>query len=83
MASSSANSTVNNRLRSAPPVRLSRDLLMRGIAQAWHEAALGGLPATSIRRLAVLVAGSQPRGFGSAAANPLLRLKPGARLVRS
>ena len=75
--------------RLAPPDRLSRDLLLRGIATRMQENALGGLRPAAKRSLARWMADSQ---FGADAADrpaaaattpPAPRLKPGAVLVRT
>lgn len=65
----------------APPGGLSRDLLMRVIADHLQEAALGGLPPRAKRRLAALVRGET--GAEASAGIPTLRLKPGSKLVRA
>ncbi len=66
--------------RAVPPVRLSCDLLRRGIAHTLQEAALGGLPPAVGRKLASLAkslaAGTEPRHA------PALRLKAGVTLIR-
>jgi hypothetical protein len=66
--------------RSAPPLRLSRDLLQRSIAHRLQEEALGGLPPAVQRRLAALVralaANREPAGASR------VKLKAGATLVR-
>lgn len=67
-------------LRMAPPMRLSRDLLLRGIAYRLQEKALGGLSKTCLRRLSVA-----PTGSGDSTSRmpkKALSLKPGTRLVR-
>ena len=65
-----------------PPSKLSRDLLMRTIADKLQEAALGGLPPTAKRKLAALILRGE-KGMGTSAATPMLRLKPGSKLVRA
>jgi len=66
--------------RATPPTRLSRDLLVRGIAYLVQECALGGLSASTIRRLRLLAASSQRhRGTGDAS---VISLPPGTTLVR-
>lgn len=65
-----------------PPTKLSRDLLMRAIAEKLQEAAFGGLPLAAMRRLAAL-SRSAEKDTGSAAVSPMLRLKPGSTLVRA
>jgi Protein of unknown function (DUF2924) len=67
--------------RMPPPMRLSRDLLTRGISYKLQERAYGGLSiATTIRTLEQATAGPPRRG----AANPppSVSLRPGTRLVR-
>jgi hypothetical protein len=66
--------------RASPPIRLSRDLLLRGIAHSVQECALGGLSLSAQRRLRALACGSDQRGRTSEAA--ITRLKPGTQLVR-
>ena len=65
-----------------PPSGLSRDLLMRVIADQLQEAALGGLPAAAKRKLAALARNAENYPEASAG-TPALRLKPGAKLVRA
>jgi len=67
-------------LRMAPPMRLSRDLLLRGIAYRLQEKALGGLSKTCLRRLSVALVG--PGDSPSRTPNKAASLKPGTRLVR-
>src|SRR5689334_25413493 len=64
-----------------PPGGLSRDLLMRVIADQRQEAALGGLPPAAKRKLAALTrnAESDAEQAGSA----MLRLKPGTKIMRA
>lgn len=67
-------------LRMAPPMRLSRDLLLRGIAYRLQEKALGGLSKRYLRRLSVAPVAS---GDGtSRKPKKALSPKPGTRLVR-
>ena len=66
----------------SPPSKLSRDLLMRVIADKLQEAALGGLPLAAKRRLAALML-SNEKGRGASLGAPVLRLKPGSKLVRA
>lgn len=66
--------------RTAPPARLSRDLMLRAITYKLQETAHGGLRLTAKRRLASL-AQSLTAG-GEMGAMPAIRLKPGATLVR-
>jgi hypothetical protein len=61
----------------SPPTRLSRDLLIRGVAHMVQEGALGGLSLTTRRRLRSLSEGSDQRS--GAAAAPSIVLKPGRR----
>jgi hypothetical protein len=68
-------------IRLPQPSKLSRDLLVRVIADKLQQAALGGLRPAAKRRLAALARGS-PIDRESAARSPLLRLKPGSKLVR-
>jgi hypothetical protein len=68
-------------IRLPQPSKLSRDLLVRIIADKLQQAALGGLPPAAKRRLAAL-ARSDPLDREAAARSPLLRLKPGSKLVR-
>jgi hypothetical protein len=62
-----------------PPMRLSRDLLTRGISYKLQERAYGGL-SMATRKLEQAAAGPPSRG----AAKPTqpISLKPGTRLVR-
>jgi hypothetical protein len=64
--------------RATPPTRLSRDLLLRGIAYMVQERAHGGLSLSTKRRLRSLCEGSDQRGGPTAGAT----LKPGTKLVR-
>ncbi len=66
--------------RMAPPMRLSRDLLIRGIAYKLQERAYGGLSKATERKLARARANSSGSGAGKPA--PPISLKPGTRLVR-
>jgi hypothetical protein len=63
--------------RAIPPTRLSRDLLLRGVAYRVQEHAYGGLSLGTKRMLRSLC---DRRGGSSAA--PAVRLKPGTTLVR-
>jgi hypothetical protein len=65
--------------RATPPTRLSRDLLIRGVAYRVQERAHGGLSLGTKRRLRSLSEGADQRG-GSAA--PAIALKSGTKLVR-
>ena len=67
--------------RAMPPTRLSRDLLLRGVAFRVQERAHGGLSLNAARRLRSLSEGSDQRGR-SAAAPAIITLKPGTKLVR-
>ena len=66
--------------RMPPPMRLSRDLLIRGIIYQLQERAYGGLSKATARKLEQAGADSPRRGV----ANPTLQvsLRPGTRLVR-
>ena len=63
----------------APPMRLSRDLLIRGILYKLQERALGGLSKSILRKLSQ--AGSESTTDKRSPAPPVA-LKPGTRLVR-
>jgi hypothetical protein len=63
-----------------PPGGLSRDLLMRVIANQLQEAALGGLPPPAKRKLAALKRSAES---DAVAGSPMLRLKPGSKLLRA
>jgi hypothetical protein len=65
--------------RSEPP-RISRDLLLRGVAYRHQELAHGGLGKTTRRKLKTLA--KMFRTTGRVSPDPGLALKPGARLVR-
>lgn len=69
------------RHRAAPPMRLSRDLLIRGIIYKLQERAYGGLTKSVLRRLARISDGT-PGPTAAVAPPPPLTLKPGTRLVR-
>ena len=66
--------------RMPPPMRLSRDLLTRGITYKLQERAYGGLSLATARKLEHANADPQSRG----AAKPVqpISLRPGTRLVR-
>jgi hypothetical protein len=66
--------------RTPPPMRLSRDLLTRGITYKLQERAYGGLSTATARKLEHANADPQSRG----AAKPVqpISLRPGTRLVR-
>lgn len=66
--------------RQQPPKRVSRDLLILGVAWKLQEQAYGGLSATSKRRLAELARDLDRDG--DIARARIERLKPGAKLVR-
>jgi hypothetical protein len=64
-----------------PPMRLSRDLLVRGITYKLQERAYGGLSIATARKLEQAAAG--PPSHGSVTpAPPPIPLRPGTRLVR-
>jgi Protein of unknown function (DUF2924) len=65
--------------RMQPPMRLSRDLLIRGVTYKLQETALGGLSKSIARKLEQTCS----ERMGSSTAKPALpSLKPGTRLVR-
>ena len=66
--------------RTAPPARLSRDLMVRTIAYRMQERVHGGLTPAIRRRLRALAGEIETKG--PAAFDPGVALKPGARLVR-
>ena len=66
--------------RVTPPTRLSRDLLLRGVAYRLQELAHGGLSLSIRRKLRSLAEGSDEQGRSRAA--PTIALKPGIKLVR-
>ncbi len=66
--------------RMAPPMRLSRDLLMRGITSKLQERPLGGLSQSILRKLERLNRDSKARDGQKPA--PPISLKAGTRLVR-
>ncbi len=61
-----------------PPVRLSREILLRGITYGLQERAIGGLSRSSLRRLRH-ESDEASRGRGRP---PRVSLKPGTQLVR-
>jgi hypothetical protein len=63
--------------RMPPPMRLSRDLLVRGITYKLQERAYGGLSIATARKLEQAAADSLSRGSA-----PPISLRPGTRLVR-
>src|ERR1700724_2169585 len=66
--------------RMPPPMRLSRDLLTRGITYKLQERAYGGLSKAAARKLEQAAAG--PPSRGAAKPTPSVSLRPGTRLVR-
>ena len=64
--------------RAPPPMRLSRDLLLRGITYKLQERPLGGLSKSIIRKLERLNLDSEARQKPA----PPISLKAGTRLVR-
>ena len=66
--------------RSPPPKRVSRALLMLGVAWKIQEQAYGGLGAATKRRLADLTKSMERDG--DVTRNRVAHLKPGAKLVR-
>ncbi|MGI8570415.1 MAG: DUF2924 domain-containing protein [Methylocella sp.] len=69
------------RLHRLPPqMRLSRDLLIRGITYKLQERAYGGLSRATARKLEQ--AAADPLSHGAAKPAPPISLKPGTRLVR-
>src|ERR1700720_1375000 len=66
--------------RMPPPMRLSRDLLTRGISYKLQERAYGSLSTAPARKLEQAAAGPPSRGAVKPA--PPISLKPGTRLVR-
>jgi hypothetical protein len=66
--------------RTPPPMRLSRDLLTRGITYKLQERAYGGLSKATARTLEQATAG--PPSCGAVTPTPPISLKPGTRLVR-
>jgi hypothetical protein len=65
--------------RATPPTRLSRDLLMRGVAYKIQEQTHGGLSFSTRRMLRSLRGGPEEQGRSRAA--PAI-LRPGTKLVR-
>ena len=66
--------------RAPPPMRLSRDLLMRGITYKLQERPLGGLSKSILRKLERLNLDSEASDAQKPA--PPISLKAGTRLVR-
>lgn len=64
--------------RAQPPMRLSRDLLLRGITYKLQERPLGGLSKATLRKLESICDKSTPDKPPAAPVS----LKPGTRLVR-
>lgn len=69
--------------RRSPPPRLSRDLLIRGIAYRKQEQAQGGLRPAAKRKLAAWAAKLGQGNDGVSDTTAAIRLKPGAVLVRT
>ena len=65
--------------RAPPPMRLSRDLLMRGITYKLQERRLGGLSKSILRKLEGVSVESEA---SSAYKPPPISLKAGTRLIR-
>jgi hypothetical protein len=68
------------RLYHGDPPRISRDLLILGIAYQLQEIEHGGLGKATLRKLRTLA--KTLRATGRVGPTPSLTLKPGARLVR-
>jgi Protein of unknown function (DUF2924) len=66
--------------RMPPPMRLSRDLLIRGITYKLQERAYGGLSTATARKLEQ--ASADPLSRGAANTTQPISLRPGTRLVR-
>jgi Protein of unknown function (DUF2924)/Resolvase, N terminal domain len=66
--------------RMPPPMRLSRDLLIRGITYKLQARAYGGLSMATARKLEQ--AAADPLGRGAVKPAPPICLRPGTRLVR-
>src|SRR3984893_7721580 len=66
--------------RMPPPMRLSGDLLIRGILYKLQERAYGGLSLATARKLEQ--AGADSLSRGSVTPAPPISLRPGTRLVR-
>jgi len=64
--------------RMPPPMRLSRDLLTRGISYKLQERAYGGLSTVTARKLEQ--AGDDSLSRGSVTPAPPISLRPGTRL---
>ena len=63
-----------------PPMRLSRDILLRGIAYKLQERALGGLSKSTLHKLQSSDSDGQP--MRKSQRRPSASFKPGTRLVR-
>ncbi len=63
-----------------PPMRLSRDILLRGIAYKLQERVLGGLLKSTLRKLQRSDPDGPPMPEGRR--HPRVSFKPGTRLVR-
>jgi hypothetical protein len=68
------------RLYHRDPPKISRDLLVLGIAYRLQEIKHGGLGKATLRKLQTLA--KTLRATGRVGPTPSLKLKPGARLVR-
>ena len=66
--------------RMPPPMRLSGDLLIRGIIYKLQERAYGGLSTATARKLERT--STDPLGRGAAKPAPPISLRPGTRLAR-
>ena len=66
--------------RMPPPMRLSRELLIRGIIYQLQERAYGGLSTATARKLER--ASADPLSRGAVKPAPPISLRPGTRLVR-
>ncbi len=66
--------------RMPPPMRLSRELLIRAIAYKLQERVLGGVSKSIVRKLESL--NVNPRAGDARKPPPPISLKPGTRLVR-
>lgn len=66
--------------RTLPPKRVSRDLLILGVAWKIQAQAYGGLGGAMKRRLAALA--DELGRHGDVARNRITRLRPGAKLIR-
>jgi hypothetical protein len=66
--------------RRSPPMRLSRDLLVRAIVYRLQERALGGLSGAAVKRLRTAAGGSNATGEGRS--RTAASIRPGTLLVR-